>query len=202
MEQTEPIPPAFRFSGQHTDEVILYVSRMHPIALIKNILLISLGFAIIAAFIAIVAGLITLPVEVLFLLPFLITVVIAGWLFTLWWAYKVYRNTYFVITDRRLVKLGYTTPFTRYQSSLNLSEIQDSAATSRHVIEQLLNIGTFYARSSAAGIRDFWFEYLEYHIDLHNYINKLLYMLRNDPNGAEALKVFRPFIPKPAWQRY
>lgn len=192
----------FRFSGQHADETILYVARMHPFALIKNIFLLSIGFSIVAVVLAIAAPVLPQTASVMKFLVLGAIFVLFAWLFALWWAYKVYRKTYLVVTDRRLVKLGYTSPFTRYQSSLNFSEIQDSAATSRHVIEQLLNIGTFYARSSAAALHDFWFEYLEYHIDLHNYLNKLLYILRTHPDGAQELKAFRPFIPKPVGKRY
>lgn len=192
----------FRFSGQHADEIILYATRMHPFALIKNIFLLSIGFSIVAIVLAIAATVVPQTGNITRLLMLGSIFVVLAWLFALWWTYRVYRNTYLVVTDRRLVKLGYTTPFTRYQSSLNFSEIQDSAATSRHVIEQLLNIGMFYARSSAAALHDFWFEYLEYHIDLHNYLNKLLYTLRTHPDGAQELKAFRPFIPKPAGKRY
>ena len=210
MEQSEVVTPgeptfirpSFRFPGQQTDEIILYVTRMHLFALIKNIFLITLGFGVIAFSVAIITNFTAISLQLASMLVIVLILTVIFWLFASWWAFKVFRNTYFVITDRRLVKLGYTTPFTRYQSSLNLSEIQDSAATSKKIIEQILNIGTFYARSSAAALRDFWFEYLEYHVDVHNYINKLLYILRTNPKGAEELKNFRPFIPKPAGKRY
>ena len=196
------IPETFTFTGKHQDEVVLYVSRMHHLALIKNVVLICCAIALLLSFIwTFGRGLVgfIIPINTLITTTILI---VAAWIFSLWWTWVIWSKTYFVITDRRLVKLGYHSPLTSYQLSANLSELQDSAATSRSVLEQILGIGTFYARTSAAAIFDFHFEYLAFHRDLHNYVNKLLHTLRHDPKAAETLKAFRPFIPKKSGERY
>ncbi|MDP3724345.1 MAG: hypothetical protein Q8R11_01795 [bacterium] len=196
------ITETFTFQGKHQDEVVLYVSRMHRLALIKNIILICLAAGMLLYFLwTFGRGLVgfILPTNMLIITTILI---VAAWIFSLWWAWVIWSKNYFVITDRRLVKLGYHSPFTSYQLSANLSELQDSAATSRSVLEQILGIGTFYARTSAAAIFDFHFEYLPFHRDLHNYVNKLLYTLKHDPNATQTLKSFRPFIPKNRGERY
>jgi len=110
----------------------------------------------------------------------------------MWWMAQTFRKSIFIITTRRLTKIIYTTPFTWYQFSLGLDEIEDTGSYGSSYLEALFGLGYFVARSGAAAIKNFKIVNISYARDLHNYVNKLLYAFKHHP---ELINEFRPFIP-------
>ena len=116
----------------------------------------------------------------------------------LWWVWKVYLKTIFIITTRRLTKFIHTTPWTRYQMSLGLDKVVDSAAYSKGYFQAIFKLGTFVARSSAGNIKNFKIVNIEYAEDLHNWMNKLMFTFNKE---TKKLDKFKPFAAKPMGKR-
>jgi hypothetical protein len=196
-----------RFPGQASDERVLYVTREHPLFLILRLSFVFLvGLSIILAsvilnrtisLILISPLLSELILAVLFLF-FLFMIVGAWWVFTLW------KKSVAIVTNKRLIKFIYTTPFNRYNMSLPLEMIVDTSFHNRGLLSSYLKIGSITARSSASssGVatddpsrvnkKYFYIENIRYAEDLQQYLNKLINTLLKQP---KKLVNFRPFLP-------
>lgn len=189
------------FPGKAEDEKILYVTRESPIMLGIRLM----GFSLVSA-IAMVVGAIlmsyagkmigwNIPLMVVMILLLGGLVMFGG----MWWIYRVFQKTVFIITTRRLTKFIHTTPWTRYQMSLGLDKVVDSAAYCKGYFQSILSLGTFVARSSAGNIKNFKIENIHYAEDLHNWMNKLLFVFAKE---TDKLDEFRPFTVKKMGERY
>lgn len=188
------------FPGKAEDEKILYVTRESPMMLLVRL---TFFMGVVAA--ALLTGTLllasvgeTFEISVAFgigVVLILGAVVMFG---GLWWIYQVYRKTLFIITTRRLTKFIHTTPWTRYQMSLTLDKVVDSAAYSKGYLQAIFQLGTFVARSSAGNIKNFKIENINFAEDLHNWMNKLMFVFSND---LPKLDGFRPFVAKPIGKR-
>lgn len=181
------------FPGMNTGEKILFVTRESPVTL--KIRYAALVFGV---FLTLVLGWFLLEVligyitpAVIFRLP-LIVLAGLGLLFGLWWTSETYRKSVFIVTTRRLTKIIYTTPFTWYQFSLGLDEIQDTGSYASSYFEALFGLGYFVARSGAGAMKNFKIVNVTFAQDLHNYVNKLLYAFKHHPGKIDT---FRPFVP-------
>jgi hypothetical protein len=200
-----------RFSGQASDERILYITREHRLFLFLRLFVIF--FIALAIFLA--AWVFSLAFHNIFSVSslafvFPLTLILLGLFSVLgwWWVYSLWRKSLAILTNKRLVKVVYTTPFNRYNQSLPLDMIVDTSCNNQGFFEgvahSLLQIGTLTARSSASssGVatedvdrvnkKYFYLENIKYCEDLQQYLNKILHILRNNKN---ELDTFRPFIP-------
>jgi hypothetical protein len=201
-----------RFAGQATDERILYVTREHPLFLSFR----AVALALFALAIFFAAWLFSSAFQNIFAFSSLgavlpIALIMAslfaavGW----WWVYSLWRKSLAILTNKRLLKIIYTTPFNRYSQSLPLSMIVDSSCNNQGflagIAHSTLEIGTLTARSSASssGVatedtnrvnkKYFYLENIKYCEDLQQYLNKVLSLVAHSP---EKLDKFRPFIPQ------
>lgn len=200
-----------RFAGQATDERILYITREHPLFLYGRLLAVT---GVTAAVLG--AGLLLMSVVAQMLsgwsaaaiLP--VALLLAGGFLAIgtWWAYSLWQKSLAILTNKRLLKIIYTTPFNRYNQSLPLEMIVDTSCNNQGFFEgvaaSLLQIGTLTARSSASssGVatentervnkKYFYLENIKYCEDLQQYLNKVISLLRQSP---AQLDTFRPFIP-------
>lgn len=189
------------FPGKAEDEKILYVTRESPMMLLVRLT----GFSLIVAITVFVGVMLIANMGkslefayggiVIMLLIIGAIVMFSG----IWWVYKVYNKTVFVITTRRLTKFIHTTPWTRYQMSLGLDKVVDSAAYSKGYAQSIFGLGTFVARSSAGNIKNFKIENIHFAEDLHNWMNKLMFVFAKE---IEKLDEFRPFSAKKMGERY
>lgn len=183
------------FPGKAEDEKILYVTREAPLMLGLRLT----GFSLVTAVAMVVGAMLiaytremigfssSLVVSLILLLGGI--VMFGG----MWWIWKVHSKTVFIITTRRLTKFIHTTPWTRYQMSLGLDKVVDSAAYCKGYWQSIFGLGTFVARSSAGNIKNFKIENIQYSEDLHNWMNKLMFVFAKE---TEKLDEFRPFIAK------
>lgn len=189
------------FPGKAEDEKILYVTREAPMILGMRLMIFSSVVAL-----AMIIGTVMLSFTgkalgfdatmIIFMVLLLGAVVMFG---GLWWIYKVHYKTVFIITTRRLTKFIHTTPWTRYQMSLGLDKVVDSAAYSKGYIQAMFGLGTFVARSSAGNIKNFKIENIHFAEDLHNWMNKLMFVFAKE---TDKLDEFRPFTAKRMGERY
>ena len=116
----------------------------------------------------------------------------------MWWDYQVFNKSVFIITTRRLTKFIHTTPWTRYQMSLGLDKVVDTGTYNKGYLQAMFGLGTFVARSSAGNIKNFKIENIHFAEDLHNWMNKLMFVFNKD---VTELDQFKPFVPAPMGKR-
>jgi hypothetical protein len=203
FEATEYIAPYtdLRFPGQAEDEKILYVTRESPMMLLIKLTSFMAVVGIVMSVGVIMLGSVGTTFEFSVGLIVALLLVLGGFVmfFGLWWVWQVYRKTIFIITTRRLTKFIHTTPWTRYQMSLTLDKVVDSAAYSKGYLQAMFSLGTFVARSSAGNVKNFKIENIHLAEDLHNWMNKLMFTFGSD---LTQLDNFRPFVPKAMGSRY
>ena len=206
VEQLE-FPYLYKFPGQNSDEVILYVTREHKImlyvrlamVLLMSSILIVIGYAITGAVVSVFPDFPAASVNMV------VTAIAAVTLFLgYWWLSVLWKKSLAFITNKRLTKIIYTTPFNRHTLSLPLEMIVDTGSYDKGFLQAILRLGTFTARSSASssGVatddnarvnkKYFYIENISMVEDLQHYVSKVLSAFRRDP---EKLVSFRPFIP-------
>jgi len=185
-----------KFPGQATDEVILFVTREAKVMLyVRLILTILAGIVLMGAGVIVPGYLRSFGIGgwgVMSLVGLLL-----GLLFLVggsWWIYMLWKRSVFILTNRRLTKFIYSTPWNRYNLSLSLDKVVDTGAYGRGYFQAMFGIGTFSARSSAGNRREkyFYIENVRAYEDLANYVNKVLFVYDRE---QERLVNFRPFIP-------
>ncbi|CAN5198559.1 hypothetical protein BH11PAT1_BH11PAT1_7050 [soil metagenome] len=186
----------FQFPGQSTDEEILYVTREAPIVLtIKRLgvigvaLLMIFGGLFLSSLPPEISPAIIASAQMLFIIFGVIFGVI-GW----WWVSVLWKKSLFILTNRRLTKFIYVTPWNRYNLSVTLDKIENTGAYNRGNFEAFFKVGTLTARSSAGNREEkyFFVTRIKAAEDLANYINKLLFIFHHNP---QQLVKFRPFLP-------
>lgn len=185
-----------KFPGQASDEKILYITREAPIMLylrLAGVVIISLVLAATGGILINVIPGLYFPQAGLILLSTLLlgaVFLLIGW----WWIYQLWKKSVFVLTTRRLTKFIYTTPWNRYNLSLNLDKIVDTGAYARGYFQALFGIGTFAARSSAGNRSEkyFYIDNVHRFEDLKHYVGKVLFQYSKD---VDSLENYRPFIP-------
>lgn len=189
------------FPGKAEDEKILYVTREASMMLLARLV----AFSVVSAIAILVGALLvgnmgkTLGFEYGGIIAMILIIGLIVMLGGIWWIFKVYNKTVFIITTRRLTKFIHTTPWTRYQMSLGLDKVVDSAAYSKGYLQAAFGLGTFVARSSAGNIKNFKIENVHFAEDLHNWMNKLMFVFAKE---TEKLDEFRPFTAKKMGERY
>ncbi len=203
LETDELNPPYSEmiFPGKAENEKILYVTREAPMMLMVRLVF----FSLVVAITVLVGSLLVANMGktwdfayggMIAMILLIGAIVMFG---GMWWIWQVYRKTMFIITTRRLTKFIHTTPWTRYQMSLGLDKVVDSASYSKGYMQAIFKLGTFVARSSAGNIKNFKIENIHYSEDLHNWMNKLMFVFSKD---MDKLDDFRPFAAKRMGERY
>lgn len=200
-------PYLYKFPGQNSDEVILYVTREHKVMLyikwavilLISLILIIVGYTITGAIKSVVGSFPMASVNV-----FITGISAAVLLIGSWWVSTLWKKSLAFVTNKRLTKIIYTTPFNRHTLSLPLEMIVDTGSYDKGFVQALLKLGTFTARSSASssGVatddtsrinkKYFYIENVAMVEDLQHYVAKVLSAFRKNP---ESLSTFRPFLP-------
>ncbi len=187
----------FDFPGKHSQEKVLFVTRES-----EKILFIRLFLVFLATLFFFLSLLFSLKVvqTFIFISPSLlrsiifysIVITLTFFLLAVWWFITLWEKSVFIVTNRRLTKIIYTSPWNKYHLSLNLDKIVDGGAYQKGFLQPLLGLGYFVARSSAGNIKNFKIVNIDFAEDLHNYLTKLLYTFNTH---KQQLENFRPFIP-------
>lgn len=185
-----------KFPGQASDEVILYVTREARVMLYLRLVLMWLaGLVLVAGGFLVPMILRNFGVRGFGVLGFVGLVL--GLAFIVggsWWVYSLWKKSVFILTNRRLLKFIYSTPWNRYNLSLGLDKVVDTGAYARGYFQAAFGVGTFAARSSAGNRQEkyFYIDNVKAYEDLANYVNKVLFVYERE---VEKLLNFRPFVP-------
>lgn len=200
-------PYLYKFPGQSSDERILFITRESEVVLYFRQVMV--GLAALGIFLAgfglarVSAGVVGPAVAGVLELLALTGAVVFG-LVGYWWVTTLWQKSIALVTNKRLTKFIYTTPWNRHNLSLPLDMIVDTGAYSKGVLQAIFQLGSFTARSSAAssGVatddpgrvnkKYFYIENITHAEDLHHYLHKVLFVFRQD---WQKLENFRPFIP-------
>lgn len=200
-------PYLYKFPGQASDERILYVTREADVMLmvrqvatvLSGGLIFLMGYAagqFVDSFLAIKLG---------WMIELLAAIVAVSFiLIGFWWVTILWKKSLAIITNKRLCKFIYTTPWNKHELSLPLEMVVDTGAYSKGFLQAILKLGIFTARSSAnasgAATDDpsrvnkkyFYIENVTNFEDIHHYLSKVLFVYRQD---WKNLATFRPFLP-------
>ena len=130
-------PYLYKFPGQSSDERILFVTRESDVILIFRQVLTALTAGIIFivgyAIAQMLRSVIGNSVVMIELLSAVIAVGfgVAGF----WWVTTLWRKSIAIITNKRLSKFIYTTPWNRHNLSLPLDMIVDTGAYSKGFLQ-------------------------------------------------------------------
>lgn len=200
-------PYLYKFPGQSSNERILFVTRESDVVLLVRQLSVVL-----AAGVLFIAGTVLIQVTASFipssLANFLVLIIgilaVAIGLIGFWWVTTLWQKSIALLTNKRLSKFIYTTPWNRHNLSLPLDMIVDTGAYSKGILQAIFKLGTFTARSSASSSgfatddpqrvnkKYFYIENVANAEDIHHYLHKVLFAFRQD---WSKLDNFRPFLP-------
>lgn len=185
------------FPGQQTDEKVLYFTKPHPvIKFISFLKVLILGLFVLFAFqiVAFNLEVLATPIKVLGLFLTVILILVG-----LWFVNSTHEGTKIYITDRRIVKFAPFSPFAKTTRALFWDEaVKTKTYYKNPVLERFLGIGSIEVHARSQDKDNVDANFLIYHEDLANYIDKILYTFKNKP---EDLKTFAEFVPKPKGQR-
>ena len=196
----------YRFPGQASDEVILFVGRENPAILWVHRVLVIIVSLLLFGTIAWLSGFLEkeFSIKIPTIIPTIVFFAAVGiGVFGWWWASALWRKSIGIITTRRLTKFIFTTPFNRHNFSLPLDMVVDTGSYRKGFKQAIFKLETFTARSSATSSgratddtkrtnkKYFYLENNKITEDLQHYVNKLLYAFRHH---QENLSTFRPFI--------
>lgn len=187
-----------KFSGQQTGERVLYFTRQHKLAKHLGILKVCV-FALLLLLLFFSLSYFSPLFKNGFILLSVLSA-IATFIVGIWWVHTTYQNTLFYITDRRIVRFLAVSPFNTPIRTLFWDEVvKCKTFHTRPILEKLFHFGSIeiHARSQDKDNVDLHF--LAYSDDLANYIDKILFLYKNQPSELLAL---REFIAKPKGQRY
>ncbi len=204
---TYHFPYNYKFPGQSSDERILYITREAEVMLmIRQIAaVVAAGLIFITGYGAgkLVDSFFNLQIAWLFEL-FAAAVASVFLVVGFWWVTTLWKRSIAIITNKRLFKFIYTTPWNRHELSLPLEMVVDTGAYSKGILQAFFKLGIFTARSSASssGVatddpgrvnkKYFYIENVTNFEDIHHYLNKVLFVYRQD---WRKLENYRPFLP-------
>jgi len=179
------------FDGQQSDEKILAEIRPHIyseiFAFVKVILILLIFYLVllsISTLIPVVSGVIRL-LSTVFLLISLVGFVS--------WMIMAYNRSVTYITDRRIMRFEQLSPIYKAKRALFWKEALKAKAYQTNIIWRMLKIGTVQVEPQAADQESVRITDIYLFEDLANYIDKIIYIIKNKPQDISTL---RSFIPK------
>ena len=184
------------FDGQQSDERILYTVLPHPFtrtSSIVSVIFIAVFFTVVVVMIAT-----AIPIGSLPILLIGITLSLIFTFTSLWYVTTSHSHDRTFLTDRRIIRFETMSPFFRTKRSLFWSEALKAKAYAPNMIYQAMNIGNLVVEPIMGEGESIRVTNIGYYEDLANYIDKILYIVKNNPPTITALK---PFVPKPKGKR-
>jgi hypothetical protein len=182
------------FNGQQSGERILY--EIHPHQMAKTFSLIRVTIVGIFFFLIITLIGSVINSSFLWLIGLLLGLLVigVGW----WWISDVNGKTITYITDRRIIRFEFTSPFSLRKRALFWNEALKAKAYSTGLVNRMLKVGVVQVEPHLATDENVVVTNVYFYEDIGNYIDKILYIIKNNPAEISSLK---PFIPLPRGQR-
>jgi hypothetical protein len=185
-----------RFDGQQEDERVLY--EAHPDT--RAVFLSVVSVLVAAVFVLFLALLMMFVVPAFGVMFGLAGLLLAGLLAGIGWltaSFQLSRNVAY-ITDRRVIRFSSVGPWSTSSRALFWDEVVKIKTTAPSWLYRAMNVGHVVAHARTEG-DDLDITNIGYYKDLGNYMDKIMYLYKKEP---EKLKGIRGFVPKPRGQRY
>ena len=198
------------FYGQQDGEKILYSIKPHQLSLyfsITKIVLASLAISSLGFIISSQIPVLPNQFKIYFLLIGIIFAILGSLNQII-----IFNKTIAYITNRRVIRFSAHTPLATSIRSLTWDQAAKAKTLPPNAIFKMFMIGdiTIHSISTVSAIDtktthnvitndDVEISNVYYYKDLGNYIEKIIYTFKNEP---ENIKNIRPFIPKPKGKRY
>jgi hypothetical protein len=193
----EPQGVIAEFHGQQEGERVLYSFAPHPIGawfkLIKPTIY-SIGMVGAGYFIHKFLGARSETVS-----NSLYVSGIIYWVISMWWRLKSQKFARTFITDRRIVRFEIAFPGMTRKRALFWTNGFKCKAVPAILPLRLLKLGTLKITPNLGSDEDISCDYVSYCDDLANYIDKILFCVKHNPQEMQSL---RPFVKKPKGHRY
>ena len=184
------------FPGQQADERVLYFVSSHPSKRhfgFMQALLYAGGLFLLVYLVAATRPLYSTEIRVGGAIMSSLLLVLL-----LWWNEVSYEKAKTVITDRRIIRFEASFPFFLSKRSFFWDDVTKLKGFAPNIFFRLMHVGTICVQPKIAPIEAIEIPYVYLYEDLTNYIDKLLYVQKNNPKDLDQL---RNFVPKPAGQR-
>jgi hypothetical protein len=176
------------FDGQQSGEIILAVLKEHKYRLYLNIVLwtvlTTLFFVIFMTL-----GLSFPMVQILIRLIVIIFCIIFL-TFSIIWSLIYHYKTVTYITDRRIIRFEAVSPFFCAKRALFWTEVLKAKAFSPNLLWRLFKIGSVIVEPEVAISESVQIRYVYLFEDIANYIDKIIYLVKNKPSDLVELKPF------------
>lgn len=115
------------------------------------------------------------------------------------WVWYAANRARVYITDRRFVRIEVGFPIFWDRRSLFWDEVLKVKGYAPNLLFRFFKVGSLVVNPVAAAGEDVRFRFVHYFEDLSNYVDKILYLYKTKP---EEVKTMRPFVAKPAGERF
>jgi hypothetical protein len=184
------------FDGQQTEEIILYEIKPHPIHQTLSVfkaVITGIFFMLLIYQMTSILPAAAIQIRIIGIL--LILVAISSWV--VWIIFSQARSSCFV-TDRRIIRFEPATPFFTNKRSLFWNEVLKTKIYYPNFLYRILKIGTLVIEPHLSENENIKINYAAYAEDLANYIDKILFLVKNRPGEIASLK---QFVAKPKGKR-
>ena len=189
MEKTD-------FDGQQAGERVLYIISPHPAHLILAVARVVFPAVLFFVIIAFISYVIPDFSWLLRLIGGLLSLALTA--FGVWWNLAVFRKSKSFVTDRRILRFDFTTPFVMTKRGLFWNETLKVKAYAPNLLWRWLNVGVVEVEPVMGERESVTVSYVYYFEDLGNYLDKVLYLFKNHPDELAQLK---PFVALPRGNR-
>ncbi len=180
-----------QFDGQQSDEQILYELRPHAFARNLNFAkVIALAFFF-CWMIFIIAGIVPVYATLLKVIAILSSILLT--IIGVWWNQTVFAKSVTYITDRRIYRFDIVSPFFTNKRALFWTEALKAKGYQTNFIYRMMNIGSLQVLPQAAEHDDVSVPNVYMYEDVANYIDKILFTIKNNPKDIAD---FKPFVAK------
>lgn len=183
------------FDGQQEGERVLYEITTHPLVerfAVVRIIVTSLIITVLTLIIGSQTNIQAVIYGIGLILALL--VLSAG----LWWTKRVYADTRAFVTDRRIMRFERVSPFIVAKRALFWNEALKAKSFETNLLLKGLKIGTLIIEPQVQTEENVIIRNVHYVEDLANYIDKILFTFKNNPQAIGEIKAF---VARPRGQR-
>ena len=185
-----------QFDGQQEGERVLYTVTPHALSLKLAVAKTVLIVILLVGVLLLISGVFPSAQGTIRIVS-----VLSGILFLvvgIWWTRRAYARTKTYITDRRIIRIESVTPFLSTKRALFWNEALKAKAYAPNIFFRMFGIGSLTVEPQLSDHENVIIRDVSFYEDLANYIDKILFTVKNKP---EDVATINPFVPKPRGHR-
>ncbi|KKP88069.1 MAG: hypothetical protein UR93_C0023G0023 [Berkelbacteria bacterium GW2011_GWA2_35_9] len=156
----------FTFEGQEEDESVLLVTHQHPLTFTKESFILIISILILVIIFYLQSGL-----GGIFSYVFIVLLLINGYLMLK--RYIIWRNSVYVITDKRLIAVEQKSFFRRVMTEANLDKVQNVAHEINGFWQTIFNYGNVIIQTGGYSEKNMVLEQIHHPLAIQQKIMKI-----------------------------